>query len=460
LRSPETLTVRPVPFLPLLKKELWEVLGGRALWTMLLLVCPLVGYSYFQAISLYGEASASAQQSPVLAVSLSPLDGVLVPTFGAFYVAVTLLFPFVAIRVLGHEKESGVLRMLIQLPYNPSTLVVAKIIAIIAAWSLASIPALCSLAIWTISGGHVGVLETSNLLVGHLVYGLLVGAIALFAASIADSAATAAIVTLAFTIGSWVLDFTLAGQPGLLDWLSRLSMTQVLRPFEQGLFSMGLLVGVVGAICAFATLAGIWMPPGLPIRTKLVRSAACVTAAAVVLLFASQIATSFDVTEDRRNSFAIADEQALAALQEPLVITVRLIPEDPRYLDLRRNVLSKLQRAMPNVTINLIGSRQMFGSVPTDDTYGEIEFAYGSRSDTTRSTSPREILPLLYALAGREPPAPVPGSDYAGYPTVANAQGALAWFFAGLPLLIVIAWGWSRRPPRISRIPVLKEVQP
>src|SRR5262245_2676193 len=193
LRSPDIQTVRRVPFPPLLKKELWEVLGGRALWTMLLLVCPLVGYSYFQAISLYGEASASAQQSPVLAVSLSPLDGVLVPTFGAFYVAVTLLFPFVAIRVLGHEKESGVLRMLVQLPYNPSTLVIAKILAITAAWSFASIPALCSLVLWKILGGHFGGLETANLILGHLVYGLLVGAIALFAASIADSAATAAI---------------------------------------------------------------------------------------------------------------------------------------------------------------------------------------------------------------------------------------------------------------------------
>ena len=40
------------------------------------------------------------------------------------------------------------------------------------------------------------------------------GAIALFAASISESSATAAIVALAFTIGSWVLDFALAGQPG------------------------------------------------------------------------------------------------------------------------------------------------------------------------------------------------------------------------------------------------------
>ena len=68
--------------------------------------------------------------------------------------------------------------------------------------------------IWGVLGGHLNVPETANLLLGHLLYGLLVGAIALFSASISDSAATAAIIALAFTIGSWVLDFALAGQPG------------------------------------------------------------------------------------------------------------------------------------------------------------------------------------------------------------------------------------------------------
>jgi len=82
----------------------------------MLLMCPLVGYSFFQALSLYGEASTATLQSPILATSLSPLDGVLVPTFGSAYVAITLLFPFVAIRALGREKETGALRLLVQLP--------------------------------------------------------------------------------------------------------------------------------------------------------------------------------------------------------------------------------------------------------------------------------------------------------------------------------------------------------
>jgi hypothetical protein len=100
LHSPKTYGWRAAPLWPLLAKELREITNGRALWTILLLLCPLVGYSFsfFQAVSLYGEASTAALQSPVLANSLSPLDGILVPTLGSFYVAVTLLFPFVSVQ--------------------------------------------------------------------------------------------------------------------------------------------------------------------------------------------------------------------------------------------------------------------------------------------------------------------------------------------------------------------------
>ena len=115
MRSPDTAALGRTPVYPLLVKELWEPVSGRALWTLLLILCPLVGYSFFQAVSLYSEASSAARDSSALASGLSPLDGVLVPTFGAFYVAVTLLFPFVAIRTLGREKESGALRLLVQI---------------------------------------------------------------------------------------------------------------------------------------------------------------------------------------------------------------------------------------------------------------------------------------------------------------------------------------------------------
>jgi len=449
LRSPETAAFRRVPLRPLLVKELREVLNGRALWTMLLLVCPLVGYSFFQAAALYGEASAAARDSPAMASGLSPLDGVLVPTFGAFYVAVTLLFPFVAIRVLGREKETGALRLLVQLPYRTTTLIAAKMTAVAIAWLVALIPALSTLALWEVLGGHLSGPETGNLLGGHLLYGLLVGAIALFSAAVAESAATAAIITLAFTIGSWVLDFALAGQPGVLGVISRLSLTQTLRTFEQGLLSVPFVVGIVAAIMGFCALAAIWLHPGVPVRLKLPRSVACAAAMAALLAMAAQISASTDLAEDRRNSFPAADQRELAKLREPLVIKVHLAPEDPRYADLRRNVLAKLERVMPRVTIRLASGGQTIVGSSTDEAYGEVDYSYGGRSAKSRSTSHREVLPILYELAGRPIPPPTAGEKYPGYPLVANAQVALPWFFAALPLLVLFAWWWMSQPPRL-----------
>jgi ABC-2 type transport system permease protein len=438
------------PVGPLFSKELRQIFGGRALWTLLLLACPLVGYSYFQAVSLYGEASAAAARSPVLAVSLSPLDGVLVPTFGSFYVIVTLLFPFVAIRALGAEKESGSLRLLVQLPYRPATLIAVKLAAVLTAWFACAVPALSALPIWLLSGGHLAAAETSSLVLGHLLYGVLIGAIALFAAAVTESGATAAIVTLAFTIGSWVLDFTLAGRSGLLEQAANLSLTQVVRGFEQGLLAFDLIAGVVIVAAGFAGLAAIWLPPGVAIRHKWRRSALCVAIVMVAIAAASQIRTTRDVSEDQRNSFSPADQAQLATMAAPLAIIVHLAPEDPRYIDLRRNVLAKLERAMPQVSIRLDTDRRSFATSAGDDSYGEIEYRYAGRSDKSRSTSPREILPLLYHLGGVAPPQPIRGAEYPGYPHVTNGEAALIWFLVGLPFLIVLAWWRSRRPPTIA----------
>jgi ABC-2 type transport system permease protein len=449
LRLPRAHRLCAPSLRPLLAKELAEIVSGRALWTMLLLACPLVGFSFVQAVALYSEASAAALQSPVLATSLSPLDGILVPTFGAFYLAVTLLFPFVAIRALGQEKETGALRLLVQLPYRSSTLIIAKLAAVLAAWALVSIPALSTLAIWAVLGGHLALSETLNLLLGHLLYGLLVGAIALLAATISDNSATAAIIALAVTIGSWVLDFTFAGRSGLSAWFAQLSLTQTLRSFEQGLFSAGLVLGIMAVVCGLAAVASVWLPPGIVPRIKLVRSALCVLVTVVAIVIASQIREAVDVTEDQRNSFLPADQRLLATLRLPLAVTVNLAPEDPRYVDLQRNVLAKLERAMPNVSVVFAGGRRDVARKSPDDAYGTIEYVYGNRSDVSRSTSPREILPLLYALASTQPPASAAGAEYPGYPLVASAEATWLWFLGGLPVLIVLGWSWTRRPPRI-----------
>jgi ABC-2 type transport system permease protein len=150
---------RPIVLLPpLLRKEIRELATGNSLWVLLL--SPLVGYSFIQAVALYAEASRPALSIPELARQLSPFDGILVPTLGGFYLAITLLFPFIAIRLVAAEKASGGLKLLLQLPYRLTDLVTAKFAALTAGWLVALIPLLSALVGWAFLGGHLDFRET------------------------------------------------------------------------------------------------------------------------------------------------------------------------------------------------------------------------------------------------------------------------------------------------------------
>ena len=79
-------------------------------------------------------------------------DGILVPTLGGFYLGVTLLFPFVAIRVHQQRKGNRCAASSVQLPYSVSALCAAKLAAVLLAWAAAGVPALSALAVWMIVG--------------------------------------------------------------------------------------------------------------------------------------------------------------------------------------------------------------------------------------------------------------------------------------------------------------------
>jgi ABC-2 type transport system permease protein len=439
------------PVAPVLRKEMRELATGSSLWVLLLLLSPLVGYSFIQAVTLYGEASRPALSLPELARQLSPFDGILVPTLGGFYLAITLLFPFIAIRLVAAEKASGGLKLLVQLPYRLADLVAAKFAALIAAWLIALIPVLSALVWWALLGGHLDMRETATLILGHLLYALLIGAISFLAAALTEGGATAAILALAVTLGSWVLDFAALDRGGVSSLLAALSLTSLLRPFEQGLLSVPTVLGMLIATVGFLALAAIWLPPGVPLGRKLNVSILIVVAAGILIGGAAQARTVLDVTPDRRNSFPPADEKLLGQLQERLLVTVHLASSDPRLVDLDRKILARLKRAMPQVTIRTteIGETSPFGA--GGDDYGEIVLTYHGKSATTRSTGAGEILPILYELAGVASPAPsAPGPDEPGYPLVADASNAAVWFYGVQPLAFAMVW-WlavaNRRMP-------------
>ncbi|MER2600829.1 MAG: ABC transporter permease, partial [Candidatus Competibacter phosphatis] len=192
------------------------------------------------------------------------------------------------------------------------------------------------------------------------------------------------------------------------------------------------------------------LPPGLSRRVKLARAAIATTVLLVALAATTWMRFAVDVTEDRRNSFNPADEAALARLDRGLAITLYLAPEDSRAREYASNVLAKLKRLAPGLTVRWaeVGKAGLFGVAP-DDRYGVIVYEYGGRRAESRSNSPREILPLLHELAGAKV-TPVDLPPYPGHPLVAGVRAAELWFYGLLPVAILLA-GW--RFFRAGRLP-------
>src|SRR5437016_5804279 len=126
-------------------------------------------------------------------------------------------------------------------------LVAAKFAELIAAWLIALITVLLALISWQLLAGHIDMQETATLILDHLIYALLIGAISFLAAALTEGGATAAILALAVTLGSWVLDFAALDRGGISSLLAALSLTSLLKPFEQGLLSVPAVLGILTA---------------------------------------------------------------------------------------------------------------------------------------------------------------------------------------------------------------------
>src|SRR5215468_733973 len=420
--------------------ELRNVVMGRAFWVTMLAQTVLVGYSFIQAVDLYSQASKSALEFPELARGMAPLEGILVPTLGALYLASTLLLPLIAIRAIARDKETGALKLLLQMPFTPAWLVTIKVAAIVIAITALFLPALSFLPIWLYLGGHVHTPELFNLLAGHALYALVIVGIAFLAASLSDSLSTAAILALAFTLSFWIMDFAATASGGFIHWLSFYSLTAALHQFEQGLFSLSAVLAMLLAALALFALTATWLQTGIAIKKKLLISLVIILLVSLAAFGANQARVYIDVTENRRNSFNPADETALRGMQSPLVIWIYLSPEDSRLKEMEANVLGKLRRTVPRLEIRYEDTtgRGLFSSVP-DDRYGLIIYEYNGKRAESRSNSPREILPLLHELSGTSV-TPAKEPDYRGYPVVVDAAGYGVWFYGILPVLLVLSW--------------------
>ena len=441
--------MRSRSFLQLLAKEFRELLASRAFWLMLLFVGLLVGHAFITAVGLYAEMSGTGGPA-ALPQGLNSLDGVIVPTWGAYDLAATLLFPFVAIRMISSEKESGALKLLLQLPGTLVTKLTAKGLVLLLAWLIAWIPGVVAILLWRSYGGHVYAPETFNLLLGHLLRGLLSGGLGVAAAAFTDGAASAAIVTLAFTVGTWALDFIAAGRGGLVQQLASYTPTAALRSFEQGLLRGNAVVVIVLLSCAGFGLAAIWLHTGRTVKSRLLRTLLLLVVAAGLVWAGASLRKSWDVSENRRNSFSSEDEARLRRVDQPLKITIFLSPEDPRLTDFEQNVLRKLRRVLGKLDVEYAATSRTGLFETGDDHYGEIWYELGGQKVVERSTIEEVVLDQIYQLAGLDSPQRAnaeSGADegFPGYPLATQPKHAAMIFYLLWPLVVIVIWWISRR---------------
>ncbi len=439
MRSPRSA------FLWLVDKEFHGLIASRAWWVLLLAMGPLVGVSFISAVRTYAEVSGLNGTAAGVGEALSPLTGVWAPTFSACELAAVFLLPFVAIRLVAGDRQSGALKLELQQGMSPFTRITAKALVLLAGWLAAMLPPLSAVLLWKSYGGGVYPPELAALAVGHVLNAGLTIGLAAAMASLTEHPSTAAILTLSVTVGTWIINFFGAVQGGLWERAAGYTPAAMVAEFQHGLVRLDTALISLVLIVTGLGLAAVWMRLGVPVKRRLFESAGVGVLAAGGLFACTLLTASWDASESRSNSFSRANERALRQIQAPLRIEAHLAPEDPRRADLERRALSKLRRVMPKLRVTYVSATSIGLFEQTRAGYGEIWYEMGGRKTMGRATTAEGVLEAIYALAGVAPP---PGSEEAvfrGHPLAVPAKGAAALFYGLWPGLILAGGIFAQR---------------
>jgi ABC-type transport system involved in multi-copper enzyme maturation permease subunit len=439
LRSPRSA------YLWLLRKEWRELLVSKAWWVMLLAMGPLVGMSFIGAMRTYAEVSGLNGTSAGVGEALSPLTGVWAPTFSACELAAVFLLPFVAIRLVAGDRQSGALKLELQQGMSAFPRITAKALVLLAGWLVAMLPPLSAILLWSTYGGSIHTPELLTLTAGHVLNAGLTIALAAAMASLAEHPSTAAILTLSVTVGTWIISFFGAIQGGWWERAAGYTPAAMVAEFQHGLWRLDTTVVALVLTLMGLLIAAIWTQLGLPIGRRVCQSFAVAALAAAGIFAGTFLNASWDTSESRGNSFSAADEHALRQIHTPLRIEAHLAPEDPRRLDLEHHALSKLRRVMPNVQVKYISGTSIGLFEQTKAGYGEIWFDLGGRRTMSRMTTAEGVLEAIYSLAGVTPPAETDEGVFRGHPLAVPPKGAGTVFYALWPCVflasgILVRW--------------------
>lgn len=449
MRSPETAASRTVSsrgfgaWAVLLKKEFRELWTSRAWWFLLLVMGPLTGIAFISAVRTYAEASGLGGTAAGVGEAFSPLVGIWGPTFSAGELAAVFLFPFVVIRLAGTDFQSGAFKIEVQHPLPELSKVRAKALIALVAWLIASLPFAIAVGLWRIYGGHIYWPELASVFAGHMLNALLTIAVALAAATLAKHPSTAAIVTLGITVGTWIVHFIAAIHGGVWAKLAEFTPTALAADFQHGLIKLSAILFVLLFTQAMGILAAIWRNAWKPTKRKVVESAVLFGVICVLMIISARSQASWDVSENRMNSFSVADEAALRSIQQPVRIEVHLAREDPRRVDFERRVTAKLERTVRDFQVSYISQTSIGLFEQSNEHYGEIWYDIGGKRAMSRAVTPELALENIFELAGVQPGASE--VEFRGYPLTAEPRFAAIIFYGIWPALVALAFWWKWR---------------
>lgn len=430
----------------LLVKEWRELLSSRAWWVFLILIGPLVGVSFIDSVRTYAEASGLHGTSAGVGEAFSPLIGVWAPTFSGCELAAAFLLPFVAIRVVGGDRQSGALKLEAQHHLSAFARIGAKALVLLAGWIVATTAPILAIVLWVTYGGTLHPPEIASLLVGHVLNAALVVALAAAAAAATAHPSTAAIVTLGVTVGTWILNFAAAVHGGMWEKAAGYTPTAMVADFQHGLVRLDVLLMATAFVLALLLLAAIWMRIGVPARRRVNESIGLAVLTVGAVFACTLPRASWDLSEDRANSFSRRDEQALKQIDRPMRIEARLAPEDPRRFDLEHRALSKLRRVLPQVDVEYVSATSIGLFEQSNPHYGEITFEIDGRRAVTRATTAEAVLETIYYLADVTPPADVDEEVFRGHPLAVPPRGAAVVFYGVWPIAVAAAsFAWRRQ---------------
>ncbi|HWW84061.1 MAG TPA: ABC transporter permease subunit [Vicinamibacterales bacterium] len=429
----------------LLDKEWRELVASHAWWVLLLVMGPLVGVSFISAVRTYAEASGLNGTAAGVGEAFSPLIGVWAPTFSACELAAAFLLPFVAIRLVGGDRQSGALKLELQRSMGMAARIGAKALVLFAGWTVATMAPVLAILLWRYYGGSIYGPELLTVAFGHLLNAGLTIALAAAMASVAEHPSTAAILTLSVTVGTWIVNFIAAVQGGWWERAANYTPTAMVDEFQHGLVRMDVVLAAMALISAGLMLAAVWLRLGVAVRRRVYESTA-LGALALAAVFASTfVTTSWDLSENRGNSFSEADEKALEQIHVPLRIEAHLAPEDPRRVDLERRALSKLRRVMPRVQVDYVSNTSIGLFEQTSAHYGEIWYDLGGHRSMSRLTTAEAVLETIYSLAGVTAPQENDEGVFRGHPLAVPPRGAATVFYGIWPALVVASAVLARR---------------